>query len=92
MARARISPPSRRPRGVSGKAFRTHLSRKEIIFPMPTTGWGKLSGSPSMRSSTKPASVYSKIVIEIIQPLSGHCLTGPGAGRAAFVGGETDDG
>ena len=69
-----------------------HLSRKEIIFPMPTTGWGKLSGSPSMRSSTKPASVYSKIVIEIIQPLSGHCLTGPGFGHTAFIGGKTNAG
>ena len=48
------TPAARSPLGVLGKRRRSCFSRKEISFPISTTGCGRLWGSPRKQSITNP--------------------------------------
>ena len=48
------APAARSPRGVLGKILRKMRSSALIVFPISTTGCGRLCGSPRTQSMPKP--------------------------------------
>ena len=62
------APAARSPRGVLGNILRSARSNALIVFPINTTGCGKLCGSPKRQSIPKPARSGSSRIIRRLPP------------------------